>query len=271
MLQAHSFLWNYLWVAPNLILFGLGLLLFKKGRAAAYPAFTAFAILSPIGGLALYSADVIPSVSAVNFWRVDWVALAVDSVLKFLVIGEVFSRVFSPFPSVSKIGRSLVSAAGVLLVFGATTLAAFSTGDSTVRLISGVHLLGLTVFATECGLILFIFALVRYFRMPWDRFSFGILLGFGLSSCVYLAASAIITNTNATTRQRTLLDFLGLATYHITVLIWCYFLLVPGKKTPRNDDSDEDDLNPPSAGSGATRDHEEQLNEWNSELERLIH
>jgi hypothetical protein len=55
-------------------------------------------------------------------------------------------------------------------------------------------------------------------------------------------------------RERTLLDFLNMATYHICVLIWLYYLLSP-EKTPR-----------PSVA----RLPEHNLEVLNYELERLL-
>jgi hypothetical protein len=151
-----------------------------------------------------------------------------------------------------------VSAVGALLVFGGTFLAAISPGDSTLRLISGAHLLELTVYIVECGVVLSVFILVAYFQTPWDRISFGILLGYGVSSCVHLSLWAIMTNAAPTAHQRTIFDFLNMATFHVTVLIWYYFILFPANKTRPTPLKDN-------------RNHEETLNDWNRELERLIH
>src|SRR5579871_1768091 len=153
MLQAHSFLWNYLWVAPDALLLILGILLYRRGLVRQVPSFAIYAVLSSVGGLALYAADIIPSVSAVTFWRVDIVTLCLESVLKFVAIGEVFSRVFNPYPSISRLGKYSVSAMGALLVFCAAYVAAISERDSTQSLISGPHQIVLSVFIVECGLV----------------------------------------------------------------------------------------------------------------------
>src|ERR1700687_1325894 len=112
MLQAHSSLWNYFWVAPNLFLLVLGLVIWKRGLRREFPAFLAFAILSAAGQLAVFVADLAPSVTPENFWRIDWGSLLIESFLKFAVIGEIFSRVFNPYPAVSRLGRVLVSGLG---------------------------------------------------------------------------------------------------------------------------------------------------------------
>ncbi len=255
MLQAHSLLWHYLWVAPSVYLFVLGLLAVRRDYWRQVPAFILFALVCAPGQLSVYAADVIPSVSPVNFWRVDWLNLCIETLLKFFVVGEVFSRIFNPYPSISNLGKHLVRSTGVLFVFVAAAVAAMSQGDSTVRLISGAHLLELTVFIVQSGLILSIFLLGAYFHMPWDRFSFGILLGFGVAACVHLATWAAATNLAPTSYQRTLLDFANMAAYHISVIIWFYYLLVPHK----------------AAEKSAVSLPENNLSVWNRELERLIH
>ncbi len=255
MLQAHSFLWNYLWVAPNVFLLVLGVILWKRGLSRQFPAFLAFAILSAAGGLAVFLADILPSVSPEQFWHVDWLCLLIESFLKFLVIGEIFSRVLNPYPSVSRLGRVLVSAFGAVLVLLGVLTAALSRGDTTFRLISGFHILEQTVFIIELGLIVFLFLFAAYFRLSWDRFSFGLLLGFGISACAYLATWAVITNVAPSTHGRVLLDLLNMATYHACVLLWSYYLLVPGKVATKS----------------SVPLPENTLDVWNRELERLVH
>jgi hypothetical protein len=54
--------------------------------------------------------------------------------------------------------------------------------------------------------------------------------------------------------KRHLLDFLNMATYHVCVLIWFYYLLVPEK----------------SVTTSAVSLPEHDLAIWNRELERLL-
>src|SRR5215475_291667 len=157
MLQAHSLLWDYLWIAPNFFLFCLAIVLVKRGLARQFISFTVFAVVTAIGEIMVFLADVAPSVSAENFWRIDWANLLIGTLLKFVLIGEVFSRVLNLYPSISRLGRILISGVGAALVFGASLIAAVSRGDSTMRLISGFHLLEQTVFIVALGLILFLF------------------------------------------------------------------------------------------------------------------
>jgi len=254
MLQAHSFLWNYLWVAPNLFLLALAFVLWKRGLAQQFPSFMVFALVSAVGDLTVFAADIAPFVSAENFWRIDWANLFIESLLKFVVIGEVFSRILSPYPSISRLGRILISGFGTVLVLGASLVAAISRGDSTMRLISGFHLLEQTVFIIELGLVVFLFVFAAYSHLSWDRFAFGILLGLGISSCQHLAAWAVIANANPSQHVRVLFDFLDMGTFHLCVLIWFYYVLVPQKVVKKS----------------VVPLPENNLAVWNRELERLL-
>lgn len=254
MLQAHSLLWNYLWIAPNVFLLALALIIWKRGFSRQIPAFLVFATLSAAGDLGIFIADVAPSVSPDVYWRVLWVSLVIECLLKFAVIGEVFSRIFNPYPTVSSLGKTLLTGFGAALVLLSAIVAAFAHGDSNFRIIAGVHLLEQTVFFVESGLILLLFLFAAHFRLSWDRISFGILLGLGVSACEHLATWAVIANAGPSEYVRTLLAFFNMATYHFSVLIWFYYLLTPGKAVVKS----------PAPLP------ENNLALWNRELERLL-
>jgi hypothetical protein len=254
MLQAHSFLWNYLWVAPNVFLLGVAVLIWMRGLTRQVPTFLGFAILGAFGDLVVFGADISPFVSAPNFWRIDWVYLLLVSLLKFLVIGEICARVFSHYSSISRLSRLSISGFGAALVLLGGTIAGFAHGDNPIFLISGFHLLEQTVFIIETGLIIFLFVLAAYFHLSWDRLSFGILLGFGISACVQLATWAVIANASPSEWTRTLFAFLNMGAYHLSVLIWLYYVLVPQKVVSKS----EFPL------------PENNLAVWNRELERLL-
>jgi hypothetical protein len=256
MLQAHSLLWHYLWVVPNVLLLLLAFLLWRRKHLQWFPVFVVFACLSATEQLTLYVADVLPSISAPTFWRIDWACLLIEALIKFVLIAEIFARLFGRYPSVAKTSRLLVRSVGLALVLGAVAIAAYSRADSIFGVISGTHVLGQTAFIVESGLVLFLFVLASYFGLSWDRASYGVTLGLGVSASVHLATWALMANGSISIYVRSLLDFLNMATYHVSVLIWYYYLLVPAKSVSLAKD-------PPPP--------EHNLEVWNQELERLIH
>ena len=255
MLQAHSLLWHYLWVAPNLILLVVAVLMWRRKLHEQYPVFLIFAVVTAIEQFTLYAADVLPSVSPTAWWDVFWVSLLVEALIKFALIGEIFGRVFGLYPSLARLGKLLISGVGVALVLLAAVAAAYTRKDNSHWIVSGAHVLEQTMYMIECGLILFLFVFASYFKLSWQRSSFGVALGLGISACVHLGTWALMANGDFSVYYRNLLDFLNMATYHVCVLIWFYYLLVPQK----------------IATTSAVLLPEHSLEVWNRELERLIH
>jgi hypothetical protein len=255
MLQAHSFLWHYLWVAPNVFLLVLALLIWRRKLHKQFPVFLIFAVAIAVEQLIVYAADVIPTVSGATFWRVFWAGLLLEALVKFALVGEIFGRVFGQYDSLANLGKRVIRGLGVALVLVATVFAAYAPIDNPrYSVISYAHILDQTIYLIECGLLLFIFVFAAYFKLAWDNASFGITLGLGVSASVHLATWAVMAN-GGMMNKRHLLDFLNMATYHSCVLIWFYYLLIPQKSVARS----------------AVPPPENDLAVWNQELERLLH
>ena len=137
----------------------------------------------------------------------------------------------------------------------AAVAAGFAKKDTMFGIVTGAHLLEQTIYLVASGLLVFIFGFSAYFRLTPSRPVFGIALGLGISACVHLATWAILANGGLPTAKRGILDFVNMATYHICVLIWSYYLLVPAKTTVNL----------------AVALPENNLDIWNRELERLVH
>ena len=150
MLQAHSLLWHYLWVAPNVLLFVLAFVLWKRGLAKRFRVLFVFAILSAVSELAVYLADVTPWVTPKLFWRIDWASVLIEGTLKFVLIGEIFAQVFGSYGSLARLGKLLIRAIGVVLVLTAAVAAAYAPQDSLFGIVSGAHLLEQTTYLIEC-------------------------------------------------------------------------------------------------------------------------
>jgi hypothetical protein len=148
----------------------------------------------------------------------------------------------------------LLTCTGAGLLLLAVAAAAFTTPDNPKWLAEGGRVLVRSLYIIQCGLILFVFLFAARFKISWDRLTFGIALGFALVFCEHLAAWATMAVV-ALSSQFVLLDLLNWATYHVCVLIWLYYVLVPEKV----------------AITPSVRLPENNLDIWNRELERLLH
>jgi hypothetical protein len=251
-LEPHSFLWHYLWVAPCILLALLALLMWKRGLHREFPAFFCYALFEAAGGGIIYAVAVSPQLSGAVFWRSYFPFLIVEVFIKFLVIGEVFTHLLRHYPPLARLAKLLISGLGVVLVFTATILAAYANPTAS-WLISATRILERSVSVVQCGLILFLFLFAAHFHLRWRSPVFGITLGFGIVASVNLAYWAVVAGW-LFGEKGYLLDFLNMATYHVCVLIWFYYLLVPHK----------------IAAVSAVALPEQNLDIWNRELERLL-
>jgi hypothetical protein len=253
MLQAHSLLWHYLFLGPNLLLVSLGFLAIRREIYREFPFFVAFCFIAPLEQLIIYTADVSPWVTAENFWRVFLAGVLIEGLLKIFLVAEIFGNLFGSYPSIAGLGKGVIRVIAVFLLLCAVAGGAYVRRDNNHWLISGSHLIEQTIFIVESGLLLFIFLFASHFLIRWRPRPFGIALGLGVSSCVHLATWAVAAN-GGMLDKRYILDFVNMVTYHICVLTWIYYLLVPQKKPV------------PSAVSLP----ENNLAIWNRELERLL-
>lgn len=255
MLQAHSLLWHYLWVAPSVLLLILGLGLWRLGVHRQHPFFLAFITASALEQLTLYVLDIVPSVEPLTWWRFFWAGLILEGILKFALLGEIFAHVFRPYLAIATLGKRAIGAVGVLLIFASSMAAAYAPLDGLFGIVSGAHILEQTIYIIECGILASIFGFSAYFRIGMPRAERGIALGLSISACVHLATWALAANNSLPNESRVVLDFINMATFHLCVLIWIYYLLVPRKA-------------PASTHSITLPDNNLAL--WNQELERLL-
>jgi hypothetical protein len=254
MLQAHSFLWHYLWVAPNALLLVLAVLLWRRTLHKHYPVFLVFCVVTGVEQIALYVAGILPSVSPITWWYMLWAGLLVEALIKFCLIGEIFGAVFGLYPSLAGLAKLLISGVGVILLLLATVAAAYTPRKNIYWIVSGAHVLEQTIYMIECGLIVFLLIFTTYFKLRWTRSSFGIALGLGISACVHLATWALMAGADVSAYYGNLLNFLNMVTYHVCVLIWLYYFLVPQKHV----------------STSVVPVPENNLAIWNHELERLL-
>jgi hypothetical protein len=253
MLKAHSLLWHYLWLAPNVLLAALALFFWRSDLRKRFPAFFAYALLQSAQVFILYTIDILPSASAETYWRAFWAGTIIEGLIRFAVIGELLRHLLHSWPALAKTGYRLLTWMGGLLVLLAAGAAVLTTPENPHWLVGGAILLTQTLYIIQCGLVLFLFGFAAYFELQWDPVSFGIVLGLGILFCERVASWAVLAGIDSPSRS-VVLTFINMGTYHLCVLIWCYYLLVPHK----------------SAITSAAALPENNLAAWNRELERLL-
>ncbi len=255
MLLSHSLLWHYFWLGPHVLQAGVVVFFWRRRLYRLLPVFFAYLIFEAIEEFTLYAMDVLPSISLRAWWLAFCAGLIIEGALKIGTLIELFSVLLRSRPAVAVAGKRLMTLAAVVLIFVAVAAAAYAPMDRpqyvwTYR----AHILLQSFYIIEGGLVLFLFVFVSRQKLVWNRTCFGIALGFGILFCEHMATWSIMATGALPYGRFPLLDFLNMATYHLCVLIWCYYLLVPQKKP----------------ATSAVALPENNLAMWNRELERLL-
>jgi hypothetical protein len=254
MLHPHSLLWHYLWIGPQVLQVALVVILWRRGLHKTFPFFLVYLGFVAIEQFILYGMDVLPLVGAQAFWEAFWAGAVIEGVIKFAVVGELLFQLLRSRPTLAKIGSRLISGTGASLILLAVAVAAYTPiVHRQAVLMSQAHILLQSSYVIDCGLALFLFLFAAHFKLVWDHRAFGIAVGLGIVWCEHMAGWALSAN-GVLGAKSYLLDFLNMTTYHVSVLIWFYFLLVPEKV----------------ATTSAVSLPENNLDIWNRELERLL-
>jgi len=252
MFQRHSFLWHYLWVAPDLLFGVLAIILWKKGWHKKLRGFFFYAGFQAIQCAVLFPLDHVEGISGRTYWRVYLASELLEAVVVFVLISDLFADVFGSYAALARVGKLLIRWAGGLLVIVATVVTAFAPIDRRFWTYGAVNVVQEAMYIIVSGLMLLLFASAAYFSLAWKRTTFGIALGLGITGCVHLATWGL--GANGLFKGSTFLDMVDMATTHVVVLMWFYYLLVPARVVARTE--------------GAPLDNN--LAVWNRELERLL-
>jgi hypothetical protein len=214
--------------------------------------FLAYTITDIVLSMALFIMDHSPSVTGHEYWKAHLCFTAVCIVLRFAIIREVFFHVFHAYPGLADMGPAIFQGALLILMLAGVAMAVSAPGNGLNPLLSGIHVLDRTVGLMQCGLLALLAAFSSYFRLSWRSHVLGIAVGLGIFSSVDLATAAIRVATGVAAANY-VFDFVTMATYHCCVLIWLGYLLLPEPSRHVVKDLPENNLE-----------------EWNTELQRLL-
>jgi hypothetical protein len=257
MLQPHSLLWHYLWLGPHVLQAALAFLLWRRRLHRTFPIFFTYAIFEAVEEFTLYAMDVLPAITAREWWLAFCAGVVLEGILRLAVVGELLLHLLGERSAIARLGVRLFAATGVGLACLALVAAAHAPIDHRLYIWSyRGYVLHQSFYIVQGGLVLFLFLFVAYCKLTWDRKEFGIALGFGILFCERMSTWTIMAVSALPYTRYPLLDFLNMATYHVCVLIWSYFLLIPSKNT--------------ATTTPAASLPENNLDIWNRELERLL-
>jgi hypothetical protein len=151
-----------------------------------------------------------------------WAGAALNAVLGFKIIHEIFLDVFRPYHTLKDLGTVIFKWAGVVVLL-ASVVVAFSTTSDRDPLVHAVMSLERSVRLVQVGLILFLLLFSRFLGVTRRQLSFGISLGFGLFAGIELLLLALDSGGFLHDRS---FDLANMGAYNLSIFIWLGYALV---------------------------------------------
>jgi len=243
-------IWFYLLIIPHLLLVWVLIALYRQKLYKRHRVFFVYLIYD-LGQFPFVLYLILSSsVSDARYSRTAAVLLAGSVCLRFAVIYELFSNLSKTYPSLERFCKFLFRGLTVVLLFIAIGLVASAWPGNVHELSRFItFVLDRAVNVLQVGLLLGLFGIAKFFGLSWRKHVFGITLGFAM----YLSVQLMATAVQAEWGYLKVCDYITMATYHATVLVWLLYVLVPESQTALTSVPDSADVAA-----------------WNREVERLL-
>jgi len=222
----HSHVVLYLWCAQPILQSAAAVILWRRKLHRQFPVFFLF-LLAQVANFAVIfplwfaSSNNWLTGNYKLYFGLFWLGEAVNAVVGFKVIHEVFLDVFRPYHTLKDLGTLLFKWAGVVMLL-VSVVVAFSNSLDQSPLVHALTTLQRSVRIVQLGLILFLLLFSRFLGVSWKQVSFGISLGFGLFAGVELLLYAL--NSGGFVKQG-LLNLINMGAYNFAVFIWLGYSL----------------------------------------------
>jgi len=154
--------------------------------------------------------------SGYGYFGLFWTQQALNAVLSFKIIHEVFLDVFRPYHALKDLGTPVFKWAGLVMLLVAVVVAA-SNSFAQDPIEHAVLTLQRSVRLVQFGLILFLILFSRFLGVSRKQVSFGIALGFGLYGGVDLLLLAM--HSGGLIRKGNL-NLIDMICCNLSILIW---------------------------------------------------
>src|SRR3984893_17155421 len=187
-----------LWIAHPILQLVVGAAMFRHKLHRLFPVFFAYICFQILAFCVLFpmSSQWVSASYPVFFWTY-WSCAAINLVLGFMVIYEIFLDVFRPYYTLKDLGSVLFKWAALVMSLVGFVVAASSPLGDQGPIVQAVLTVTRCVRVAQVGLILFLLVFSRYLGRSWKQHSFGFSLGWGLAAGVELGTLAFQVSGHA--------------------------------------------------------------------------
>jgi hypothetical protein len=206
-----------LWVLQPALQAALAVVVFRRKLYKEFPIFFTFTVIQ----IAIFAVQfpVYTWGSTNAYFYTFWLTSALNVVLAFKIIHEIFLDIFRPYPALRDLGTALFKWAALIMVLVSVVVISVTPGwdDPFSRTIEIVQR---CVRVIQCGMVLFLLAFCKNLGVSWKRLSFGIALGFGLFAGVELLTTALYSGSHLAGPMVNLID---MTAYNAGMMLWLLY------------------------------------------------
>jgi hypothetical protein len=213
----------YLWVPQPVLQAALATVICRRKLYKQFPAFFIFTVAQLVVFAVEFPVYMLTHGANTDiYFNVYWCGAAVNVILAFKIIHEIFLDVFRPYPALRDLGTALFKWAAVIMVLTSMVLISLNTGwdDPLGRTVLVVQR---CVRVVQCGMVIFLLAFCKNLRVSWRRLSFGIALGFGIFSAPELLMNALFSGSHV---HGLTVNLIELAAYILGMGVWLVYSLL---------------------------------------------
>lgn len=203
-----------LWGAQPILQSVVAVIFWRRKLHKQFPAFFLFLLVQVVNFSVLFPLWL--SGHRNLYFGPFWLGEAVNAVLGFKVIHEIFLDVFRPYHTLKDLGTLLFKWAGVVMLLVAVVVA-FSNSFNQNPVVHALTTLQFSIRVVQLGLILFLLLFSRFLGVSRKQVGFGISLGFGLFAGVELMLMALSSGGFVTHDNFNLVNML---TYNLAIFVW---------------------------------------------------
>jgi hypothetical protein len=205
-----------MWYAQPPLEVVVAIVVWRRKLYKEFPIFLAL-LLTQVGFFAItYPVYVLSGFMTLGYFWLYWVSEALNAVLGFKIIHEVFLDVFRPYHALKDLGTPVFKWAGLVMLLVSVVVATSNSANQD-PVVHAVVTLQNSVKLVQFGLILFLLLFSRFLGVSRKQVSFGIALGFGLAAGVELIVLAL--HTGGLIGLATL-NLINMTCCNISILIW---------------------------------------------------
>jgi hypothetical protein len=209
-----------LWVLQPALQAVVAVIVFRRHLHREFPVFFTYTIAQ----IALFAVEfpVYRWGGSSAYFYTFWVGAAVNVVLAFKIIHEVFLDIFKPYHALRDLGTALFKWAALIMVLVSVVVISVSPGWDD-PLMKTMMVVQRCVRVIQCGMVLFLLAFCKSLGVSWRRQSFGIALGFGMFAAVELLTTALYSGSHMGGQAVNLINMIA---YNAGMVLWLLYCVL---------------------------------------------